>query len=65
MGNGSLCTRSGFGSRSTAPIWFLGTADQPTFCDLKQIELACVVTYIAKCTPPTMGIHYKNELYIS
>ena len=41
--NQSLCTRPGFGLRSTAETWFLGTAEQPTFAALKQLELTSVV----------------------
>ena len=41
--NQSLCTRPGFGLRLTAEIWFLGTAEQPTFAAFKQLELTSVV----------------------
>ena len=41
--NGPPCTRSGFDLQRMAEIWFLGTADQPTFATLKQIELTSVV----------------------
>ena len=37
--NQSLCTRPGFGLRSTAETWFLDTAKQPTFAAFKQLEL--------------------------
>ena len=41
--NQSLCTRPGFGLRSTAETWFLGTAEQPTVAAFKQLELTSVV----------------------
>ena len=37
--NQSPWTRPGFGLRFTAENWFLGTANQPTFAALKQLEL--------------------------
>ena len=41
--NRPLCIGSSFGSRGTAGILFLGTANQPTIFVLKQTELAYVV----------------------
>ena len=37
--NGPPCTRSGFDLQRMAEIWFLGTADQPTFTALNQLEI--------------------------
>ena len=39
----SLCTRPGFGLRSTAEIWFLTTAEQLTFAAVQQLELTSAV----------------------
>ena len=40
--NQSLCTRSGFGLRFTAEIWFLATANEPTFAAFEQLETSAV-----------------------
>lgn len=41
--NGPPCTRPGFGLQCMAEIWFLGTADQPTFAALQQFDLTSVI----------------------
>ena len=40
--NQSLCTRPDFGLRFTAEIWFLATANEPTFAAFKQLETSAV-----------------------
>ena len=40
--NGPPCTKSDFDLQRTAKIWFLGTANQPTFAAIKQLEITSV-----------------------